>query len=74
MLGRYEQKRYQEAEDVWKSALQINQTDMRTQLYYAAMLREIGDSEKANQLLEQTMYGRGLPPVTAWKARICHGS
>mmetsp|Transcript_10023 Transcript_10023/g.20029 ORF Transcript_10023/g.20029 Transcript_10023/m.20029 type:complete len:207 (-) Transcript_10023:61-681(-) len=54
-LQLYEQKKFNEAEDAWKHALQINQTDMRTILYYGTMLREKGENEKAEQLMGQTM-------------------
>lgn len=50
----YNQKKYDEAEEAWKSALQISQNDTRTLIHYSVFLRDVrGKPDVAEQLLQQ---------------------
>jgi len=53
-LALYNQKQYDEAEEAWKSALQISQNDTRTLMHYSVFLRDVrGKPDVAEQLLQQ---------------------
>lgn len=68
-LTLYNQKKYDEAEEAWKQALQISQNDTRTLMHYSVFLRDVrGKPDVAEQLLQQATGDGGwhqyITPMT----------
>lgn len=53
-LSLFNAKKYEEAEESWKKALQISQNDTRTLMHYAVLMRDIKKKpEVADQMMQQ---------------------